>query len=642
MHRPRSDGLDGAAVRRSHLSSARIDIIVLTRDPALLATLREAAGPEFDIVEADSPEVAAERLIGGHCGIFVIDVAVVHDVAELVAKLQAQFPEIVLLATGRRDEQHAVAALVADGRIYRFLHKPISPQRAELFLSAALRRYGEIHSQVIPTKTAPASTKNWRKPLGIAVAVLFVSLAGAIAAWFVYSPREPVVGSFEQDQPSATLTELLTRADEAYAAGNLVPPTPENAFDLYRRALRLDPANQRATEAMQRIVAQFEQRMSEALAAGNLVSARNALTTLQRIAPRHPRLDALQSELVAASRQASTAQKAVPRAVEPPPPETPSQRTEEQRTEQSANSNIAVAKALLEANQLVDPPEANALAALRRAREANEDFDSIRIAATDLGTRLLNASLAAIDVNALDEARNTYETAVAVDREFELALPDLELVANRLQSAREAVERSSVDALIERATRLRMSGNLIEPPGDNAFEALQAALAQGASSEQVGIEQQRLSFALLERTRTALAAGDIDTADVLADRAEAVLPGLPQTRALREQIGAARAEREATTVLQAATLPRKREVPAVYPREALLNRTEGWVDLEFTIDENGVPNDIRVKASSPRRVFDDAAVQALRQWRFEPIVTNGTARPRRAVLRMQFRLDSNA
>jgi len=635
VQRPRSDSGDGAAVRRSPLSAGRIDIIVLTRDPALLATLREAAGPEHPILEADSPEAAAERLIGGHCGIFIIDVAVARDVAELVSKLQAQFPEIVVLATGRREEQHAVAALVGDGRIYRFLHKPISPQRAELFLSTALRRYGEMHSQAIPARATPARTRSARKSLGVALAVLLVSAIGGLAAWYVYSPREPIADDVEESAPSATLTELLARADEAHASGRLVPPATDNAFDLYRTALRIDPDNQHAKQAMQRIVEQVEQRLTEALAAKNLVAARDAFTTLQRIAPRHPRLDALQTELLTASRQAGTALKPAARTPQPPVSDAPP-------IAERGNSNVQVAKAFLETNQLVDPPEASALGALRRAREADEDFDAIRIAATDLGTRLLNQALAAIDADELDAARSAYGAAVEVDREFELALPDLELVGTRLQAAREAVEREAVDALIERAMRLRMSGNLLEPPGENAFEVLQEALARGASTEQLKIEQQRLSFALLERTRTALAAGDINMAEVFADRAEAVLPRLPQTRALREQIDAARAEREAATVvLQAAGLPRTREVAAVYPREALLNGTEGWVDLEFTIDEHGVPNDIRVKASEPRRVFDTAAIQALRQWRFEPIVTNGVARARRATLRMQFRLESN-
>jgi protein TonB len=160
-----------------------------------------------------------------------------------------------------------------------------------------------------------------------------------------------------------------------------------------------------------------------------------------------------------------------------------------------------------------------------------------------------------------------------------------------------------------------------------------------ANADIVREEQRQLSFALLENARTALATGDIDRADVFATRTEEVLPGLPHTRALREQIGAARLQRDESTVLQAAGLPRTKQVPAVYPREALLNGIEGWVDLEFTISPEGIPTEISVKASKPPRIFDTAAMQALRQWRFEPILRNGEPRARRAALRMQFKLE---
>ena len=141
MQRPRPEGKDSAARTRSRDSTPSVDVIVLTVDPALLATLREASESNHRISHAESAEAAVDLLVGGRCGLLIVDVAVVRgDVAELIDKLQAQFPEVLILATGRREQQRAVAALVASGRVYRFLHKPISPARAELFLSAATRR----------------------------------------------------------------------------------------------------------------------------------------------------------------------------------------------------------------------------------------------------------------------------------------------------------------------------------------------------------------------------------------------------------------------------------------------------------------------------------------------------------------------
>jgi TonB family protein len=229
---------------------------------------------------------------------------------------------------------------------------------------------------------------------------------------------------------------------------------------------------------------------------------------------------------------------------------------------------------------------------------------------------------------------------IRLDREFETSLPELDTAGERVREVELTAERTSAAReRLARATRLRMNGQLIEPAGNNSYEALKQILADSTATSEVRTEQQRLSFALLENTRTALAAGNVDLADVLATRAEEILPGLAQTKTLRQQIGAARSERDdRDAVVQAATLKRKREVPAVYPRDALLGNIEGWVDLEFVIDAGGVPTDIVVKSARPERVFDAAALYALRQWRFEPIVRNGAAQARRATLRMEFKL----
>jgi protein TonB len=89
-------------------------------------------------------------------------------------------------------------------------------------------------------------------------------------------------------------------------------------------------------------------------------------------------------------------------------------------------------------------------------------------------------------------------------------------------------------------------------------------------------------------------------------------------------------------ILQAATLARTREVAPDYPTQAAIDGTEGWVDIDFTIAPDGVPQDLKVRDASPKRLFDRAALASLRQWRFEPIQQNGAAVARRATLRVRF------
>ena len=88
------------------------------------------------------------------------------------------------MATGRRDEEHSVAMLVSDGRIYRFLHKPVSPARANLFLSAASRRYHEVRN-VEPIHLTTVQTIAARPNLSLLVVSIVVLLIVSALPYFL-------------------------------------------------------------------------------------------------------------------------------------------------------------------------------------------------------------------------------------------------------------------------------------------------------------------------------------------------------------------------------------------------------------------------------------------------------------------------
>lgn len=77
-----------------------------------------------------------------------------------------------------------------------------------------------------------------------------------------------------------------------------------------------------------------------------------------------------------------------------------------------------------------------------------------------------------------------------------------------------------------------------------------------------------------------------------------------------------------------------------YPRSAAMNFIEGYVTIEFTIDETGAVRDPRVIDSSPPRIFDRAALRAILRWKFKPRVEDGVATTRTAVQTIEFYLDS--
>ncbi|GLP95547.1 energy transducer TonB [Paraferrimonas sedimenticola] len=76
-----------------------------------------------------------------------------------------------------------------------------------------------------------------------------------------------------------------------------------------------------------------------------------------------------------------------------------------------------------------------------------------------------------------------------------------------------------------------------------------------------------------------------------------------------------------------------------YPIAAARDRIQGWVQLGFTITESGSVDEIRVVASEPVDVFDQAAISALQKWRYQPKRIGGKAvRQPGKVVQLDFRL----
>jgi len=76
-----------------------------------------------------------------------------------------------------------------------------------------------------------------------------------------------------------------------------------------------------------------------------------------------------------------------------------------------------------------------------------------------------------------------------------------------------------------------------------------------------------------------------------------------------------------------------------YPPRARQQGIEGWVDLEFTISPVGTVQDAFVLGSQPPRVFDRAALRAVRKWRYNPKTEDGVAVARSNVqVRLRFQI----
>ena len=156
----------GAAARRPRVA-------ILGSDAALELALREgAAGVSF--VTAHTPTALADVLGARPCDALIVDVTALGATpSRTLALLAGQFPDLPIVAVGSRSDEAAVAGLISSGQVYRFLHRPLSPERARSLLGAALRR--RTRTSGLPTSPGSAAV--------LAGAIVLALLA--LLAWWM-------------------------------------------------------------------------------------------------------------------------------------------------------------------------------------------------------------------------------------------------------------------------------------------------------------------------------------------------------------------------------------------------------------------------------------------------------------------------
>ncbi len=228
---------------------------------------------------------------------------------------------------------------------------------------------------------------------------------------------------------------------------------------------------------------------------------------------------------------------------------------------------------------------------------------------------------------------------------------------------RRSLDARRKDADLGRAVadaRASLNADSLLDASANGPRARLAALQQvDRRNAQVVAFQREYLAALVRGAREATRAGDFAAAERLLAAATDVgsardtadarkdLQAARDAAAAREQQRAdanrQRAEKEvAGTVAAAAPPPRmpkaKRRTAPQYPADAERDGIEGSVKVEFGLTPDGHTRDIRVIESTPPGVFDQAAIAAVRNWRFEALSAQDAARLPPSQVRLAFKL----
>ena len=93
---------------------------------------------------------------------------------------------------------------------------------------------------------------------------------------------------------------------------------------------------------------------------------------------------------------------------------------------------------------------------------------------------------------------------------------------------------------------------------------------------------------------------------------------------------------QAQSYVDAAALTRTRYLAPQFPEAARKRGLDGWVDLQFVVGTDGAVGDVAVVGAQPVGIFEQAALDAVRHWRYQPALRAGQAVSQHARVRLRF------
>jgi len=515
--------------------------------------------------------------------------------------------------------------LISAGTVYRFIHKPMSPGRAKSFADAAVKKFSEQRRRAV---SVPAIRPRRRKPrrgwmLGGAAVVILAAVI--VILWTVRSSAPDDSGLATPGAPSratAAETALLSHADAALAANRLTEPAGDNALELYHQAAAQDPKNAAARAGVVEVHERLLARAENALLEERLDEAAAAIDAARRAGVEPGRIAFLTAQLAKSRQQVGSAQAQV-------------RARNELKVGQPRVTPLLnlIAQRMLD-GQLIEPKGDSARFYLGQALEMDPNSDAVQEAARTLALRLLNEVHAAIDRRDFEHASAWLDAAHGIASQA-----NVDAAAAQLATARQQAGADSAAQLLKNANDRLQQDRLIDPVNDCAKYYLLTLRSVDPNNPGLAPALIELGSRLTAKARRALTLEQYDAARSWLEEAGSLGFASAEATAVRQDLDAAAAkQRFYSDVVAASDLTALKTVEPAYPQKARVNATEGWVELDFTVTESGFVKDIAVHAASTPGVFEQAAIAALAQWHYKPILRDSQPVPQRARVRIRFTL----
>ncbi|MDB6012926.1 MAG: Protein TonB [Gammaproteobacteria bacterium] len=436
--------------------------------------------------------------------------------------------------------------------------------------------------------------------------------------------------------------ELLEKARLAMRERRYLEPIGDNALLYYRSAAAADPNNGEAKDGLQRVAGVAASRFDESMNAGKFDDASLALANLKvaalndaRVPPDELKLTTAQINKALADGNVDRASALVRQAQQSaniPPDQLTKWRTDIGRRQEDAKvqrlANLVSDR--IRDGKLVDPADDDAKTYVQQLHESAPSNPITQRAVRELDAAYMRKAREAAAAKSTPEV----DRWLAEARAGGVSATEIASFQRDQASVRQKAVQAEIDRLAQTARDRIRDGKLTDPANDSAafyLTQLQSTDAANPAFTQVSHD---LAAKLLDRARQSelsgkpmLADPDLaqakrwgaDPKDILAVQQTVAVPR-PATGGPTRSAAAASG---LTPAQLAANLKRLKYVPPEFPSKALTQRVSGSVTIEYIVDTNGDPRDVRVVEATPPGVFDHAAMQAVKHWHYEPVVANG-------------------
>jgi len=660
------------------------DITVITTRDDFLLEFGQTLGGQASVHPVDSLEGALEVMARGRrAQLLVIDARDVADVRDVVDTARAAAPGAVMLVFAAGAAEKQLGTSLGGSNVFAVLPMPLDPRKTQAVVEGALAEAvarcapataaaqplaslrSELSVDTFEPQPAAVSGRSGRGskpplPVFVAAGVTVLALAGG-AAWYFSghgNTTAPAPAPLATTPPSAPpaageqaaaaaeapvaapsaetlivhgkVDELLEKARLAMKERRFTEPAGDNALLFYRSAVAADPTSAEGRDGLQRVAAVLASRFEEAMTGGRLEEAAQSLANFKSAAPGDARLVAFEQRLYAAEvskalndgnlERAAQYVRQAQQSTAIPAAEIARWRADIARRQDDAKVQrlAGLVEERIREGRLTDSDDSARTHLLQLQAAAPANASTQRVTRELIAADLRKAREAALARNAVEQERWLAEARAVGMKPAEAAAFQREMASSRQKAL-----QADNDRLAQLARERLRDGHLTDPAQDSAAGYLTQLQAADAGSAALADVSRELAGKLLERARSAVLAGR--PAD--ADLAQARRWGAdPKDIAAVQQLQTPRSRGAAIDpAALIANLKRVRAAAPEYPQAAMTQQIAGSVTLEYSVDTRGEPRDIHVVEATPPGVFDQAATNAVKRWRYAPTLVNGTA-----------------